>query len=346
LTMSATRTSSLHERELLQAARAGDEDAFRTIVERHRAELHAHCYRMLGSLHDADDALQESLLRAWRGLDRFGGRSSLRTWLYRIATNVCLDAIARRPKRVLPIDYGPPMGPAFDPGEPLVESVWVDPYPDEELGLTDGYAAPEARYEQRESVELAFVAALQHLPATQRAVLILREVLGFSALEVSDSLDTTVPSVNSALQRARKTLSDRLPDRSQQATMRSLGDEGTRALAEAYVEAFDEGDVDALRALLAEDATFSMPPWAAWWRGRETIAALAENAAEVCPETRHVFARANGQTAIASYSRDEETGRFVAAAIDVLTFEGDRIKEITAFVSPELVPRFGLPVEL
>src|SRR5918996_6234051 len=179
------------ERQLLEAARGGDEDAFGRLVELYRAELHAHCYRMLGSVHDAEDALQDALLRAWRGLPRFEGRSSARSWLYRIATNACLDVIARRPKRVLPIDYGAATDPERGPGEPITESVWLEPYPDERLGLEDGYAAPEATYEQRESVELAFVAALQHLPPRQRAVLILREVLGFSAREVAESLETT-----------------------------------------------------------------------------------------------------------------------------------------------------------
>jgi RNA polymerase sigma-70 factor (ECF subfamily) len=163
------------------------EDEFRLLVDEHHAVLHAHCYRMLGSFHDAEDALQETLLRAWRGLPEFGGRSSLRTWLYRIATNVCLDAIRRRSKRVLPIDYGPPTAPTLENGAPLVESVWLEPYPDEALGLADGYANPDACYEQREAVELAFIASLQHLPAKQRAVLILRDVLGFSAREVSES---------------------------------------------------------------------------------------------------------------------------------------------------------------
>src|SRR5436190_7616575 len=149
------------ERELLEAARGGDQDAYGRLVEPYRSELHAHCYRMLGSVHDAEDALQEALLRAWRGLSRFEGRSSLRSWLYRIATNACLDAIARRPKRVLPIDYDPPADPHMGPGEPLTESVWLEPYPDERIGLEDGLAAPEARYAQRESVELAFIAALQ-----------------------------------------------------------------------------------------------------------------------------------------------------------------------------------------
>src|SRR3954469_1003017 len=163
---------------LLGAARSGDEDAFARLIAPYRGELHAHCYRMLASVHDAEDALQEALLRAWRGLSRFEGRSSLRSWLYTIATNACLNLIARRPKRVLPMDYGPATDPHDGLGMPLSETVWVEPYPDEAVGLDDGFAAPDARYEQREAVELAFVAALQHLPATQRAVLILREVLG------------------------------------------------------------------------------------------------------------------------------------------------------------------------
>jgi RNA polymerase sigma-70 factor (ECF subfamily) len=321
------------------------EDAFRGIVERHRAELHAHCYRMLGSVHDAEDALQETLLRAWRGMARFDGRH-IRPWLYRIATNVCLDTISKRSKRVLPVDYGPPTEPRVDPGEPLVESVWVEPYPDERVGLADGYAAPEARYERREAVELAFIAALQHLPARQRAVLILREVLGFSAREVSDSLETTVASVNSALQRARKTVEERLPERSQQATLRALGDRQVRDLVDRYVTAWASGDVEALAALLAEDATFSMPPWSSWWRGRETIAGFAKEAAEFCAQARPLPTRANGQPAVAYYSLDAETGRYLPAAIDVITLDGARIKEITAFIMPEAFPGFGLPAEL
>ena len=344
--MAATSTSALQELELLEAARGGDEDAFRRVVERHQAELHAHCYRMLGALQDAEDALQETLLRAWRSLAGFRGGSSIGTWFYRIATNVCLDAIGRRSKRVLPVDYGPPTARQVDPGEPLVESVWVEPYPDEVLGLKDGYAGPEARYEQREAVELAFIAALQHLPARQRAVLILREVLGFSAGEVADTLGTTVASVNSALQRARKAADARLPAQSQQAALRVLGDEQVREAVDRYVEAWAKGDVESLRALLAEDAVFSMPPWAAWWRGRETIAEFAKAAVEFCAEARAVPARANGQVAIAYYQRDADTGRFAPAAIDVLSFEGAQIREITAFVTPGLFPRFGLPPEL
>jgi RNA polymerase sigma-70 factor, ECF subfamily len=344
--MAATSTIALQEQELLDAARAGDEDAFRRLVEPHDATLRAHCYRMLGSLHDAEDALQETLLRAWRGLAGFQGRSSTGTWLYRIATNACLDAIARRPKRVLPVDSGPPTDREGDPGEPLVESVWLEPFPDEAYGLEDGYAAPAARYEQREAVELAFVAALQHLPARQRAVLILREVLGFSAREVAETLETTVASVNSALQRARSAVDERLPEQSQQTTLRELGDEQIREIGERYVDAWGKGDVEALRALLTEDATFSMPPWAAWWRGRETIAGFSKAAAEVCAASHTLPVRANGQVAIAYYQLDAETGRHAAAAIDVLTLEGGLIADITAFVMPGAFPHFGLPPEL
>src|SRR5262245_9135085 len=210
---------------------------------------------MLGSLHDAEDAVQDTLLHAWRGLSGFDGRSSLRRWLYRIATNACLDAIARRPKRVLPIDWAPRDGAAH--GDRPADAVWADPYPDQVLGVD--YAAPDARYEQREAVALAFVVALQHLPPRQRAVLVLREVLGFSAKEVSQSLGTTVTSVNSVLQRARKAVDERVPEKSQQATPRALGDASVRKIVDRFVDAFERGDVDAIVALLDEDATFAMP---------------------------------------------------------------------------------------
>jgi RNA polymerase sigma-70 factor, ECF subfamily len=344
--MAVTAIHLQQEDGLLEAARGGDERAFRHIVENHRAELHAHCYRMLGSLDDADDALQDTLMRAWRGLSGFGRQSSVRTWLYAIATNVCRDAIARRPKRVLPIGYGPVTAPGDALGEPLVESVWIEPYPDERLGPDDRHAAPEARYEQREALELAFVAALQHLPGTQRAVLILREVLGFTAREVAESLETTVPSVNSALQRARKTVAERLPARSQQATLRSVGDRRIRELVTAYVDAWARGDVEAVRALLAEDAVFSMPPWASWWRGRDTIAGFVEEAAAVCAISLAVPVSANGQPALAYYKLNADTGTYQASALDVLTFDGTAITEITAFVTPEAFACFGLSDEL
>jgi RNA polymerase sigma-70 factor (ECF subfamily) len=201
---------------LLDAEAGGDEHAFRRLVEPHRSELYVHCYRMLGSLHDAEDAIQETMLRAWRGLPKFAGPRRLRPWLFRIATNVCLNVIARRPRRRLPTDRGSPARPDDDPGQPITESVWIEPYPSEQVGVDDGYAAPEARYEQREAVELAFIAALQYLPATQRAVLILRDVLGFSAHEVAGMLKTTTTAASSALQRARNTIDAGLRERSQQ----------------------------------------------------------------------------------------------------------------------------------
>jgi RNA polymerase sigma-70 factor (ECF subfamily) len=332
--MSPTSTSTTApERGTLEAARGGDEYAFRRLVEPRRGELLAHCYRMLGSLHDAEDALQDALLRAWRGLARLEDSTSLRAWLYRIATNTCLDAIARRPKRVIPIDYGPSSDPHAGPGEPLVESIWLEPYPDERLGVEDGYAAPEARYEQREAVELAFIAALQLLPARQRAVLILREVLGFSAREVADSLESTVASVNSALQRARKTVEQRLPDRSQQATMRSLGDERLCEVVESYMDAMQRGDVDAVVAMLAEEAAWSMPPLASWYGGLESVTDFLK----VGPLSgdwrwRHLPAHANGQAAVGVYSWDAGEESFLPFALDMLTLEGDRIKDVTAFI--------------
>jgi RNA polymerase sigma-70 factor, ECF subfamily len=336
------------ERELLEAAQHGDEGAYRRLVEVHRSELHAHCYRMLGSVHDAEDALQDALLRAWRGLPRFEARSSLRSWLYRIATNASLDLIARRPKRVLPVDYGPAADPhdALDPPvEPLVETVWMEPYPDETLGLEDGFAAPEARYEQREGVELAFVAALQHLPPNQRAALILREVLGFSAREVAESLDTTTASVNSALQRARVQVEERVPEQSQQATLRALGDERLGEIVERYSEALEQGDVDALLGMLTDDATWSMPPLPNWYRGHEAITGFLHKG-PFTVRWRHVPTRANGQLAVGCYTWDEETKSYRAFVIDVLTLRGAQIAEVTAFIDRSIFARFGLPDEL
>ncbi len=331
--------SPVQERALLAAARDGDERAFQRLVEPRHNELHAHCYRMTGSVHDAEDALQEALLRAWRGMRRFEGKSSLRSWLYRIATNTCLDAIGKRPRRVLPIDYGPGADPHDSPGTPLAESVWIEPYPDELLG-GDVFASPEASYEQRESVELAFVAALQHLPDQQRAVLILRAVLGFSAREVADALDTSVASVNSALQRARRTVDEKLPERSQQQTLRTVGDARLAQIVDDYMAALQSGDVDRVLALLTEDATWSMPPLPVWFRGRETVAAfLTEYPLQ--ERWRHVPTRANGQLAVGCYVLDADRGRYRIAVLDVLTLRGELVHEVTAFLAPWLYERFG-----
>jgi RNA polymerase sigma-70 factor (ECF subfamily) len=337
----------VNEPQLLEAARAGGEDAFARLVEPHRGALHAHCYRMLGSVTDAEDALQEALLSAWRGLSGFEGRSSLRSWLYAIATNACLRAIERRPKRVLPIDYAPAADPHDGLGEPVVESVWVEPYPDERLGVEEGLAGPEARYEQRESVELAFIAALQHLPARQRAVLILRDVLGFSAREAAEALETTPTGVDSALQRAHKAVDERLPERSQQAMLGSLDDQGLREIVDRYVDAFERADVDAVVEMLAADGAMTMPPLPSWYRGREAVAAFLK--AEVLSSDKRwrvVPARANGQLAFGNYRRVEERETFKPRSISVLTLGREGIAEITTFIGPELIPSFGLPDEI
>jgi RNA polymerase sigma-70 factor (ECF subfamily) len=324
----------MSEAQLLEAARNGDEAAFERLVEPHRGPLHAHCYRMLGSVHDAEDALQEALLRAWRGLPRFEGRSSLKSWLYTIGTNTALNAIEKRPKRVLPIDYGPAADPHQGPGEPVTESVWVEPYPDETLALEDGPAAPDARYEQREAVELAFVAALQHLPPNQRAALILREVLGYSAKEAAEMLDTTVASVNSALQRARATVDERLPEQSQQATLSALGDEKLRGLVDRYVEAWERCDVETVVEMLTEDASFAMPPLGTWFRGSDALRTFLAGwplSGQWRWRTRQV--RANGQVALAFYAWDGDEDAYMPFALNVLTFEGERISDVTAFIA-------------
>jgi RNA polymerase sigma-70 factor, ECF subfamily len=330
---------SARERELITAAGRGDETAFGRLVEPYRPELHAHCYRMLGSVYDAEDALQDTLLRAWRAIGRFEGRSSLRSWLYTIATNTSLNHIAKRPKRVLPIDYGPRTDPHDGPGEPIVESVWVEPYPDERMGVEDGLAGPEASYEMRESVELAFVCALQYLPANQRAVLILREVLGFSAAEVAETLETTVASVNSALQRARKTVDERLPDQSQQATLRAIGDDRLSELVDGYVDAWLRGDVETVASMLTEDATFAMPPLRSWFGGRDEISEfLGLYPMSGKWDWRVVPTRANGQPALGFYTWDEQARAYMPFALNVLTFRGEEISDVVAFVARSTEP--------
>jgi RNA polymerase sigma-70 factor (ECF subfamily) len=301
---------------------------------------------MLGSYADAEDALQETLLRAWRGLARFEGRSSLRAWLYRIATNRCLSAIERRAKRVLPIDYAPAADPHDRPADPVSDPVWLEPYPDMNLGL-EGPVGPEARYEQREAVELAFIAALQHLPARQRAALILRDVLGFSARETADALETTPVSIDSALQRAHKAVDDRLPSQSQQETLRLLGDDQLSELIERYLTAWEQNDVDAVVSMLAEDARIVMPPLPSWYSGRDQVAAfLRDYPLRGDRPWKMVPTSANGQPALATYVWNEQTGAFTPHSISVLTLRGSQIEEIMAFMDPELLEPFGLPAPL
>jgi RNA polymerase sigma-70 factor, ECF subfamily len=332
------------EQQLLAAAREGDEAAFARLVAPYRAQLHAHCYRMLGSVADGEDALQDTLLRAWRGLPRFDGRSSLRSWLYAIATNACLRAIERRPKRVLPIDYAPAADPHDGPAEPVTESVWLEPYPDERLGVEAGLLGPDARYEQREGIELAFTAALQHLPPRQRAVLILRDVLGFSARETAEALETTSVSVDSALQRAHKAVDERVPKESQQATLRQLGDATVRNLVDRFVAAWERNDVDALVALLADDARMTMPPLPSWYAGRDAIRAFLRGwPFSGAKRWRLIPASANAQLAFGGYTWDEEMRAFIPHEVNVLTLRGAEIEEITAFLTPDALARFGLP---
>jgi len=306
--------------ELLAAAQQGNEPAFAELLAGFRRELHAHCYRMLGSLHDADDAWQEVSLRAWRGLEGFEGRSSLRRWLYRVATNVCLTMIAQRAKR----------------------GVWLEPYPE---SPDDGSLAPDARLESRDNIELAFVAAVQHLPGNERAALLLREVIGFSAREVAELVDASVPAVNSALQRARRIVNDHIQTQASHQTTRSIGDTRLREIVDGYIDAFERGDVPTLVALLTEDATWSMPPEPEWYRGRAAITAFLV-AGPMRVRWRHRTTVANGQPAVGCYLWDAGRQAYTAKVLDVLTLRGDRIAAVTAFIDGRLFPRFGLPAEV
>jgi RNA polymerase sigma-70 factor (TIGR02960 family) len=329
--------------DALTAAREGDSDAFERLVAPHRRELQVHCYRMLGSIADAEDATQETLVAAWRGLTGFEQRSSLRAWLYRIATNCCLRQIKRRPPRMLSWDHGPARSGDADLGTPVSEPIWLEPWPGDAPAEAAERSDPAAAFDRRESVELAYVAALQHLPATQRAVLILREVLAFSAAETADALDTTVASVNSALQRARKTLAERGPRRSQQAERAALAPEGPdsqRGIVDAFVAAWERADVPALVALLTEDVRFTMPPLPAWFDGRDDVAGFMSQRMFATP-WRLVPVTANSQPGFACYQGDGETFRL--GAVNILSFRDGRIDWIAAFIDPDVTARFGVP---
>ncbi|SCE87671.1 RNA polymerase, sigma subunit, ECF family [Micromonospora echinospora] len=339
------RPTDVANNPVLERARAGDDEAFNHLVAPLHRELHAHCYRMLGSTHDADDALQDALLRAWRGLPRFEGRASLRSWLYAVVTRVCLDTVAARGRRALPVDLGPASDRAVLGDVPLGRVAWLGPYPDRELA--DGPAHPDARCEQREAVELAFVAALQVLPGNQRAALLLFEVLGFSAAEIATMMNTSTTSVNSALARARRLVADRVGPASQQHTLRKIGDARLRQIVDGYATALENADADALVALLTEDVTWSMPPLPAWYTG---IRAVTDFAVRVpltgCGTWRHLPTHANGQPAVASYLDADGFGTHLAWSINVLTLRGDRVAAITSFLDPGVFPHFGLPTSL
>jgi RNA polymerase sigma-70 factor (TIGR02960 family) len=325
---------------ILVRARSGDADAFRELVGPYRAELQLHCYRIVGSLQDAEDLLQETLLAAWRGLERFEGRASLRAWLYRIATNRCLNALRDRGHR--PKD----LQPMAQPPEPtrLSEPVWLEPYPDVLLeGVADTAPGPEARYQTKETIGLAFVAALQHLPPRQRAALVLRDVLGFHTAEVADMLGTTEASVKGALQRARATLAAHIPAGGpERAPLPDSPRE--RELVGRFVDALEHGDTDGIVAVLAEDAWLTMPPEPYEYQGHAAIAAfLHDRPALRGARLRLVPTRANGQPAFGCYVPDTRAAIVRAYGLLVLTLEGDRISAITWFGDRGMFPHFGLP---
>jgi RNA polymerase sigma-70 factor (ECF subfamily) len=329
------------EGQLLLAARAGDPGAFDSLVTRHRRELRAHCYRMLGSTADADDALQEALLAAWRGLAGFEGRSSLRTWLYQVSTHACLRLGSRRPPRLLSTDHAPPCRSTADLGAPVPGPVWLEPFADDGGDENATADDPAARYLRRESVELAFVAALQHLPGSQRAALILRDVLEFSAAEVAEILDTTVASVNSALQRARLAVRRRVPPVSQQAELRALGEGGRDALVASFVSAWERADLEALLELLTEDARFTMPPLPAWFDGREDVGRFFAERVFATP-WRLESLQANGQLGFACYLRSPGADHFQLGAVNVLSLRGGRVAWIAGFLDPATFRTLGL----
>jgi RNA polymerase sigma-70 factor (ECF subfamily) len=317
----------------LARARAGDEEAFRELTDPFRRELEVHCYRILGSLQDAEDLLQETLLAAWRALDQFEERASVRAWLYRIATNRCLNALRDSGRR--------PQAPEPHRAEP----VWLQPYPDVLLdSVVDPAPSPEARYEARESISLAFVAGLQHLPPQQRAILVLRDVLGFRAAEAADMLDTSEAAVNSTLQRARSAFETRLPaaDRERAALPVSPRE---RELAGRFADAFQSGDVDGIVALLTKDASFTMPPETLEVLGAKAIGRFLATvpAGGELERFRLVPTRANGQPAFGFYLRDRQCPIARASGIMVLTLEHDRIAAITTFHDTSVFPHFGLP---
>lgn len=337
----------------LAAARRGDAREFSNLAEPFRRELRVHCYRILGSLQDAEDMVQETMLRAWKRLDTYEERASFRAWLYKIATNVCLDVLDKRrrqEKRLLPNHLFSPADPRkpFEP--PLTEILWLEPLPDE--WLADSSAAdPETRYSIRESISLAFLTALQILPPRQRAVLILKDVMDWSASEIADLLDTTTSSVSSALHRARVSLAKNYHSQKSQNPATDDPDEQTRKLLEEYVQAWQTADVNGLVALLKNDATLSMPPSPSWYAGRYNIAAFVGNTVFASDgmfpglasgRWKLLQVKANGQRAAAVYQRMED-GEYHPFGIHVLTCEQGQISQVSCFIDPTLPTRFGLP---
>jgi RNA polymerase sigma-70 factor, ECF subfamily len=331
--------------EDLSAALAGDQEAFASLTEPFRKELLAHCYRMLGSLEDAEDQVQETILRAWRRLETYQGRASLRAWLYKIATNACLDVLERRPRRSLPPDRSAPSSPSSPPDPEVNEPVWIEPFPDDLLAPLE--AGPEARYESLESISFAFMIALQELPPRQRCALILGDVLDWQAAEIAGVLEVSVSAVNSLLHRARSTLKGHYPVHP--AAQPMPADERQKKLLERYVHAWETADVEAIVLMLTEDAAFPMPPLPSWYRGRAAIRAFIEATSlegEAAGRWRLLPVRANGQPGFAFYLRDENAGKYLPFALQVLKFDGELLCEVITFGTPGLFPAFNLPLEL
>jgi len=332
---------------------AADSTAFGLLVEPYRRELQAHCYRMLGSLHDAEDQVQETLLRAWHRRDTYAGRASLRAWLYKIATNTCLDALdRRRVRRWLPHEHSPAADPLAPFPAPPAEVPWLEPYPDD--WLPDLAPGPEARYSQRESVTLAFLAALQSLPPRQRVVLILSDVLDWPTREVADLLEVTSATVSSALHRARGTLARTYHGREPNLPAPRLADDATRRLLARYVQVWEAADVAGLVALMKEEAVLAMPPAAAWYAGRAAVAAFV---ARTVFAERGVFGdlpagrwrllptAANAEAGFGLYQRRPD-GSYQAAGVSVVSVADEQIVAMTSFLDPSLPAKFGLPVSL
>jgi RNA polymerase sigma-70 factor (ECF subfamily) len=329
---------SVDERVLLTRARGGDRDAFGLLVAPYHRALHVHCYRMLGSSQEAEDLLQESLLRAWRSLDRFEGRASVRGWLYRIATNACLDALKARKRRLLPDAYAAPDEPTAPPAPAVYDVPWIEPYPDELLPAPNG--DPAQLYEAREAIALAFISALQFLSARERAVLLLRDALGFSARETAAMLESSLASVNSALARARVALA-RHSGPNEAAAVAS--DEA--AVVARYVEAWEAADIEGLVKLLRDDVRMTMPPTPSWYLGRPAVGAFFATflASELGRGSRVLPTAANGQAALAVYARAGDDGAYHPIGIKVLTVDaGRKIRAIYGFTDPPLFRLFGL----
>jgi RNA polymerase sigma-70 factor, ECF subfamily len=325
-----------------------DEDAFAAVFERHRRGLQIHCYRMLGSFEDAEDLVQETFLRAWRARASFGadGRLALRAWLQRIATNACLDVLRSRPRRIMPPDAGPAAADPDAPPSPPADLPWLQPYPDRLLEpASPAEEEPGAVVVARETIELAFIAAIQHLPPRQRAALILRDVLGWPAKDTATLLEVSVPAANSALQRARTTLRDRLGERRTDWERTAEATEQERDLLRRYVDAHERADADALAALLREDARLTMPPHPTWYEGRDAIViASRKGFSPAFGQLRTLVTAANRQPAAAHYLRPPGGSAFEALSLDVLRVVDGGIAEITSFVSASLFAAFGLPM--